>query len=446
MPRFSADSFTESADTALTSHTGETGATWTKNSSYTTSTVPQVVGATDRERLNDSAHEVACYASGLPAGIDYDVQVTVNVVSRDGYHGVTGRGATATLDWYEAFVDSAGSGGEGYYLGKYVSGTFTELASYVTTPQTGDILKLRVRGSSVEMLVNGTVRGSATDTSFKTAGRVGIFGAQYAAPGNSVGYHFDNFEALDAPVTINSTAAVSAGGTTSITVAYPTITAADAGKMLLCYVGNRPNANTPDDISGWIKGSATGGAGSEGAGTGTIRGTYFLKPCLGTESGTLSVTCTGGTSMFGRMFLLASQTGKMDVVAVSGSDNSAGTSWSATAGSNPGILTDDLIIAASINSEDTARAASEALSATGVTFYSGFEHQDSGITTGNDLGMIVWSQHVKSGASTAAPVYTMTMSGTNAANSAGVTWFFRVRAIPNTPDITLQSVKRGSFF
>lgn len=429
MATFVSDTFTEASDTALTSHTGETGATWTKNTNavYNTHTVQQVVAATDRVRLNDSGtNEIACYASGLPAGIDYDVQVTVQVVSRDGYHGISGRGATSTQDFYQAFVDSAGAGGEGYNISKYVSGTYTNLAEYVTTPANGDTMMLRMRGSSVLLIINGTERGSATDTSFATAGRVGMYGAQYAAPGNSVGYHFDDFSASDAPVTWCASGTVGAGGTTSVTVAYPSGIAAN--DLLLMVVANRPNAQTPDDISGWTKLSATGGAGSEAAGTGTVRGTIYYKIADGSESGSVTVNCTSGTSMFGRMFRFRSNTGTFDVATATGSDNSAGTGVSATAGSDPGVTADDLVVAAFICSEDTARAASESLTSTGVTYYSGVELQDSGITTGNDLGMVVWQQTAKSGTSSAAPVFAATMSGTNSARSAGPVIFVRLRA------------------
>ena len=220
---------------------------------------------------------------------------------------------------------------------------------------------------------------------------------------------------------------VGSGGTTSVSVPYPAIV--QDGDLLVAVVGNRPNAQTPSDITDWTKVSTTGGAGSEGGGTGTIRGTVFYKEADGTESGNLTVACTSGTSMFGRMFRLTKlPTYTWAVATASGSDNSAGTAWSATAGSDPGIAAEDILLCCSINSEDTARTATGAVSATGVTFATGSELQDSGITTGNDLGIIVYRFPATAGPSSAAPVYTMTMTGTNAANSAGVTWFVRMRA------------------
>lgn len=227
------------------------------------------------------------------------------------------------------------------------------------------------------------------------------------------------------------------GGTTTCNVPYPATPA--KGDILVAVVGNRPNANTPDDIANWTKVTSTGGAGSEGAGTGTIRNTIYYKEALGTESGNLAVACTSGTSMFGRMFKYSKTTGKKWAVAVAhGPDNAAGTGWSATAASDPGLAAGDYLICASVNSEDTARAASEAVTATGCTFGSMAELQDSGVTTGNDLSIVVADFPVSTGPSSAAPVYTMTMSGTNSANSAGSTAFVRIRQVDQPVQISVS--------
>lgn len=226
---------------------------------------------------------------------------------------------------------------------------------------------------------------------------------------------------------------VSSGGTTSISVAYPASPA--KGDLILMFVANRPNANTPDDITGWDKVTTTGGAGSEGAGTGTVRETLYIKKdadgryeAAGTESGSVTVSCTSGSSMFGRMVKYSKTTGKQwNIATATGSDNSAGTSGSWTAGSDPGLAANDFLVLGVVNSEDTARAASEAVSATGCTFGTMTEIQDSGITTGNDLGLVIADFPVSTGPSSAAPVFTLTWSGTNSANSAGPGIFVRIR-------------------
>lgn len=228
---------------------------------------------------------------------------------------------------------------------------------------------------------------------------------------------------------------VGSGGTTSVTVAYPA--GIVAGDLILMWVGNRPNAQTPADIAGWDKFSATGGTGAEGAGTGTTRGTLYVKKdadgryeAAGTETGSVTVTCTSGTSMFGRMVKYSKTTGKAWAVAHdTGNDSSAGAAGSWTCATNIGLSAGDMLAIFIINSEDTARAASEAVTATGCTFGSLTEIQDSGITTGNDLGMVICDFPVSTGPSSAAPVCTLTWSGTNSANSAGPARFVRIRQV-----------------
>lgn len=231
---------------------------------------------------------------------------------------------------------------------------------------------------------------------------------------------------------------VGTGGTTTCNVPYPASIA--AGMLLVAVVGNRPNANTPADISGWTKYTGTGGTGSEAADTGVVRATIYTKVADGTETGNLAVSCTGGTSMFGTMLRYSKDTGKNWAVAVAfGDDSSAGTSWSATAAGDPGLAAGDFLVCASICSVDTARAASEAVTATGCTFGTMTEKVDAGITTGNDLSMVVADFPVSTGPSSAAPVYTMTMSGTQSASSAGPTAFIRLRQVVQPIQLALSS-------
>lgn len=225
--------------------------------------------------------------------------------------------------------------------------------------------------------------------------------------------------------------AVTTAGTTAPTVAYPASIA--AGDLLVLAIGNRPNAQTPATPSGWTAlsgNSATGGAGTEGAGTGTMRCTVFIKEAAGTESGTLALSITSGTSASAVMWRVTKTTGKnWSVALASGSENTAGTAWSATMGSDPGVTSADLVYVASVSSEDTASFASEALTQTGVTFGTMVERADSAISTGNDQRLVLAEFPVSSGTSSAAAVYTMTASGTNSANAAGVSIMIRIRQI-----------------
>lgn len=225
--------------------------------------------------------------------------------------------------------------------------------------------------------------------------------------------------------------AVTTTGTTAPTVAYPASIA--EGDLLVLAIANRPNASTPATPSGWTAHSnytATGGAGSEAAGTGTVRITVFTKEAVGTESGTLALSITSGTSCGAVMWRLPKIAGKQwDVALVNGSDNTAGTTWSVTFGADPGVAANDLVFVASASSEDTATFASQALTQAGVTYGTMVERADTAIATGNDLRIIVSEHPITSGTSSAAATYTMTASSTNAANSAGASIMIRARAV-----------------
>jgi hypothetical protein len=222
---------------------------------------------------------------------------------------------------------------------------------------------------------------------------------------------------------------VTTSGTTAPTVAYPSGIA--AGNLLILAIANRPNASTPSTPSGWAapaNNSVTGGAGSEGAGTGVVRMTVFVKEATGTESGSLSLSIASGTSCGAVMWRVSRGSGKdWRVALANGADNSAGTGWSAAFGSDPGVTSGDLVFVASAASEDTASFASQALSQTGVTYGSMTERADSAITTGNDLRLVVTEHPVSSGTSSAAATYTMTASGTGSTNTAGASVMIRLR-------------------
>src|SRR5687768_1953509 len=94
MATFVSDTFTDANGTLLSSHTGETGATWTLHASYG-----------DRQRIQDNrayvpASNSSCHASGSPVSAEYDVQCDVRCVSNAGRHGIAGRVATGANTMY----------------------------------------------------------------------------------------------------------------------------------------------------------------------------------------------------------------------------------------------------------------------------------------------------------------------------------------------------------
>ena len=222
---------------------------------------------------------------------------------------------------------------------------------------------------------------------------------------------------------------VTTSGTTAPTVAYPAGIA--SGDLLVLAVANRPNSSTPSTPSGWTAPSnytVTGGAGAEGAGTGVVRATVFVKEATGTESGSLALAIASGTSCGAAIWRVSRGSGKRWLVALaSGSDNSAGTGWSTTFGSDPGVASGDLVFVASAASEDTASFASQALAQTGVTYGAMTERADTAISTGNDLRLVVTEHPISSGTSSAAATYSMTASGTGSTNTAGASVMIRLR-------------------
>lgn len=218
-------------------------------------------------------------------------------------------------------------------------------------------------------------------------------------------------------------------GTTAPTVAYPASIA--EGDLLVMFVVNRPATSTPSTPAGWTAPSNNtlscgDGTGTGGADSGDVRITVFTKEADGSESGSVTLAITSGTSCGASMSRYTRTTGKLwSVAVVNGATPTTGTtSWSVTGGSDPGVLGGDIVVALSGVNSDAATYSAEALSQTGITFGAANERADFAVTTGNDLRVIVSDHLVTSGTSSAAPVFTMTAS---TGTPEGGTLFVRVR-------------------
>ncbi len=227
-----------------------------------------------------------------------------------------------------------------------------------------------------------------------------------------------------------------ATGTTTLSVAYPTTVA--AGNLLILFIANKYPTNGPATPDGWTAPSGnqySRGGGTPGVDTGDVYITLFLKIADGTETGNVSVTLTGANTSIGRIFRYSKDASKdWEYVCAGGSDNAAGTSWSVTAGSNPGVTANDMVLVGSGICGNTNTATAEAITQTGVTFGTMQERQDSGSNTGDDIAMWMTEHPVSSGTGSAAPVYTATVAGTGSATAAGASLFLRLREV--LPPIT----------
>src|SRR6185369_5559043 len=227
-------------------------------------------------------------------------------------------------------------------------------------------------------------------------------------------------------------AGTGAGGTTSLSLPFPATTV--SGNLLIAVVCNKYPANAPTTPSGWtLQKQPFGGAGASGADTGSVFLSVYTKTADGTEGGTnLSVTITAGNAAIGNIFQYSPSAAQstFQIVAASGTyDASAGASWSATANADLGILTGDLVLVFSGINTDLYGYSLEAITSTGVTFGTMTERADAVTTSGDDAAIVLAEFPVQDARSSAAPVYTMTASGTAASNPAGATIFLRIREL-----------------
>lgn len=226
-------------------------------------------------------------------------------------------------------------------------------------------------------------------------------------------------------------------GTTTMSVPYPASLA--AGNLLVMFVVNKYPTNAPATPPGWIapaNNQFTGGAGAAGADSGTVYITVFIRVSNGAESGSVTVNCASGNSMGGRIVQYSKTSASYGwaIACNGGADNSAGTDWSVTAGADPGLTAGDMLLVASGINGDAYTYSAEAVSAAGISAWGTVaERADTPIVFNGDQCAYVISEHpVTTGTSTAAPVFSMTASGTAGNAPAGASIFVRLRECSTT--------------
>lgn len=192
MAQFVSDTFTAAAGTALESHTGETGATWTfKNEGdggWTINSSGRIVADT-------AGGYGGTYASGTPATGEYDVTADYYIAGTGGrWRGVAGRMATADESCYAV---AQGQTLNTWSLIRMSSDglTSTVLGAYAQTLTIGNTyaVKLEIRDATKKVFIDGVERISSTDNTITAAGRVGVYGR-----GGTTNSDLDNFTATDA--------------------------------------------------------------------------------------------------------------------------------------------------------------------------------------------------------------------------------------------------------
>jgi len=194
---FLLDTFTDASNTEITSHTGETGATWTLQSGYSPAS-PSKIDASGRLY---SVANGAYRASGVPSSADYYVEATLFKITSltNDYIGVLARAQPTANTFYMARWNQPSSRWELY---KVLAGTGTLLGSQAGTFTVGQskILRLTVNGSDLQVAVDGvTVIGGASspiaDSSITAAGAAGVRSSTTASQSATTGVHIDSVTA-----------------------------------------------------------------------------------------------------------------------------------------------------------------------------------------------------------------------------------------------------------
>ena len=181
------DTFTEFTNgTLLENHVGETGASWTRHPSF--STTPLTI---DNERVWGSQGGLY-YASGVPPTNEYSVLAQLTVMSNSGSTGVVARASTTSADYYRGGYNAASGKWE---LVKCISNVCTVLASSPAVLADGTVyqIQLQMLNSQKTLYVYGVPVATSADNSITQTGRAGIRTGPGIVTGTT-GYQVDEFE------------------------------------------------------------------------------------------------------------------------------------------------------------------------------------------------------------------------------------------------------------
>ena len=200
MAQFLNDTFTDTNAVVLTSHTGETGATWTRQTGENASGQFTV----QSNRIFCSTGQAVLQASGTPTTPDYDVTATIRVVTTvTSIVGVIGRAAPAARTYYLAFYNRITSGGAwSVGIQRMVAGTANTLVENTITSLTAGTdhtLMLRMVGNRITAYSDGVVvAGPLLDSNITAAGKAGVWSNTTVT--TTTGHHIDTITALDTPI------------------------------------------------------------------------------------------------------------------------------------------------------------------------------------------------------------------------------------------------------
>jgi hypothetical protein len=226
-------------------------------------------------------------------------------------------------------------------------------------------------------------------------------------------------------------------GTTSLSIPYPASVA--AGDLLIVCIANKHDV-VPDLPAGWTL-PVNGHGSNEGAGgtaldQGYGKSTVFVKQAQGTETGSLPVTIPSGNSAIGAMARYTKSAGGVwSYAAANGVENTEGTTWSVSAGSDPGVTVGDIVIACSGVNTNGPSFSSPAISQPGIVYGTSTALVDAGTALGNDSKVVMSEHRITSGVSSGVPTFAMMANRSDTNSPEGSTVLLRIREV-SEPDGT----------
>jgi hypothetical protein len=181
----------------------------------------------------------------------------------------------------------------------------------------------------------------------------------------------------------------SAKGSTSTTVAY---TGVAFGRMALLFVTVKLGTSTWNTVPGWtILVDQSGGTGTSAADAGTTRLGVWYRELLGTETGNVTITNTGGESSGGGMSVYSKTNGNTWVtpIATHGDDTGHGTNRSCVCSAwGSALATNDFVVLAWASDTDSTSAVSApTITQASATFDTVNMRNKRLSSSGNDCGL-----------------------------------------------------------
>jgi hypothetical protein len=206
--------------------------------------------------------------------------------------------------------------------------------------------------------------------------------------------------------------AKSAGGTTTVSVAYPT--SVGAGDALILPDCGWPSSAGVNALSGWTVAQQAGGTGTA-VDAHTTTQAQFHKEAAGGETGPVSVgrggTPTGQLGVMARYTKTAAAWAA--IATASGSDSTHGADRSITTGTIDLAPGDMLAIGVAVDTDAGLTITSPTISATGITFGTLTRRTSGiGVSTGEDGNVDLWDVPVTAGTGTVAVTFSFTTATT----------------------------------